>query len=94
MMSAEDCRSKANTYRRAAQRTPDPDASLGWLELSDAWLALADQIDQRASVDKPSRRPVELAGQRRNATLKVGDLLRERLALSGLARAENTKASG
>lgn len=86
MISAEDCRNKAIGYRRTAQLTADPDASLGWLELSDAWLALAEQIVELDSLERPQsvagpKRPVEMAERRRIATLKVADRLRERLAL-------------
>jgi hypothetical protein len=86
MISVEKCRSNALKYRQNAQLTADPDASLGWLELSDAWLALADEIVQRDSLERhqsavAARRPVETAQPHRIATLKIADLLRQRLAL-------------
>jgi len=85
-MNAEDYRRRARDCLRAAQLAPDPDVRLEWHDLSDEWLTLAVQCDERTSPELQqstgtTRRPAELAKPRRIATEKIGDLLRERLTL-------------
>jgi hypothetical protein len=79
-----DCRKKASEFLRAAQLSSDPDESLGWLQLSDAWLTLADQLDKRTSAkrnysDTIASRPEGLVERRKLAEVKVADALRGRL---------------
>lgn len=81
-----DCRRKASEFLRAAQLSSDPDESLGWLQLSDAWLTLAEQLERQASQKKrypaTSEQPfAELFEHRKAANVKVADILRSRLAL-------------
>lgn len=88
VIKALECRRKASEFLRAAQLSSDPDDSLGWLQLSDAWLTLAEQLDQRAASKKhystaAAQLPAGLAEQRTIANVKVEDVLRSRLALKG-----------
>lgn len=86
VIKALDCRRKASEFLRAAQLSSDPDESLGWLQLSDAWLTLAEQLDQRASSKKnysaaAARQPEGLTEKRTIANVGIGDVLRRHLAL-------------
>ncbi len=71
MINGDDCRRKSNEFLRAAICAAEPDESQSWLQLSDAWLMLAEQFDKR---------PV-LLEQGRIVTSQMGDNLRDRLGL-------------
>lgn len=97
-MNAEDCRRKAKECLRAAQSTSNIDSSLSWRHLSDVWLTLAEQMEQRPSPEihrsaAVTRRPVEVAEARRITAEKIGDFLRERLTLPNLTKADEPKTS-
>jgi len=64
--------------------TADPKTIANMRRASDAWTALAQQIEQvdfsRPHPPVPVRRPADLANTR--SSVKAGDVLRERLRLS------------
>jgi hypothetical protein len=104
VMNADECRKKATWCMRVARLTKNQDASLSWRRLSDAWLTLAENTDEkpmpeaRESVTageprpKPAEPPPQPAESPRIAAMKVADLLRGRLALDSGPRAEGPKA--
>jgi hypothetical protein len=89
MITSEECRRKAAQWLDNAQSASDPKTSASMRRASDAWTALAQQIE-RATFDRtltpaPVRRPADMAKPRNIHsidTVEVGDVLRERLRLS------------
>lgn len=88
MMTVEDCRRKAAQWLGKAQLASDPKTSASMRRASDAWTALAQQIERaafrRPQFPAPMRRPADLAKPRtiyHIDSVHVGDLLRERLHL-------------
>jgi hypothetical protein len=87
MMTVEDCRRKATEWLGKAQSASDPKTSASMRRASDAWTALAEQIEdaafRRPQSPAPVRRPADLAKARNTVDgAQVGDTLRERLHLS------------
>jgi len=84
MMTAEDCRRMAARWLSKTEGAADPKTIANMRRASDAWAALAQQIEQvdvsRPHPAVPVRRPADLASPRNS--VKVGDVLRERLRLS------------
>ncbi len=77
VFSAEECRERAGECLRVAQLTPDDlEANQGWLQLSEVWLRLADELD--GHLPRPAR---VWPKSDRVETVKVADVLRQRLAL-------------
>jgi hypothetical protein len=74
MMNAYECRKKAEECLRFAES--DPSGRDQWQHLSDMWSIIAEQ---RVDLEKSPTVPVE---SRRDATLGVADVLRERLELT------------
>lgn len=88
MITAEACHRKAAEWLGKAQGTSDPQTIAGVKRASDAWAALARQIEQaelrRPRAHDPLRRPADLAksfGSSRADSVEVADLLRNRLRL-------------
>ncbi len=89
MIAAEEYRRKAAQWLGEAQSASDPKTSASMRRASDAWTALAEQIEQatlrRPLTPAPVRRPADLAKPRNIYhidTMEVGDVLRGRLHLS------------
>ena len=87
MMTAEDCRRKAAQWLGKAQLESDPKTSASMRRASDAWTALAQQMEQGAFRQPqpltPVRRPADLAKPQNTIdSVQVGDVLRGRLHLS------------
>ena len=89
MLTAENCRGKAAEFLGAAEAATDPKASASLRRLSDAWNALALQIEKdpysRRHSPAAVRRPADLAEPRKTGntdTVNVADVLRGRLQLS------------
>jgi hypothetical protein len=89
MITAEDCHRKAAEWLGQARGTSDPETIAGIKRASDAWTALARQIEEaefrRPRARPPINRPVDLAKSLNPShadSVKVADLLRERLRLS------------
>jgi phosphohistidine phosphatase SixA len=87
MITGEDCRRKAAQWLDRAQAASDPKTSSSMRRASDAWIALAQQVERlslrlpRSSA--PAGRPARLVKSRSNIdSFHVGDMLRERLRLS------------
>ena len=88
MITAEDCHRKAAEWLGQARGTSNPETIAGIKRASDAWTALARQIEE-AEFRRPRARqpinPVDLAKSLNPShadSVKVADLLRERLRLS------------
>jgi len=89
MMTLEDSRRKAADWLGKAQSASDTKTSASMRRASDAWTALARQMEQ-AGISRPlSRirvlRPADLAKPRNIHHIDsadIGDVLRERLRLS------------
>jgi hypothetical protein len=87
MITGEDCRRKAAHWLERAQAASDPKTSSSMRRASDAWIALAQQVE-RLSLRlprsfAPAERPAHLVKSRTNIdSFFVGDMLRERLHLS------------
>jgi hypothetical protein len=91
MITVEECRRKAAQWLGEAQSASDPKTSASMRRASDAWTALAKQIELAtlsSSAESPAtvRRPADLAKPRNIYTVEVGDVLRGRLHLSDEAR--------
>ena len=89
MLTVEDCRRKAAQWLGNAQSASDPKTSASMRRVSDAWTALAQQIEhaayRRPQSSAPVRQPADLAKPRNTYhrdTAHVGDVLRGRLHLS------------
>lgn len=89
MITVEECRRKAAQWLGNAQSASDPTTSASMRRASDAWTALAQQIEhaayRRPQSPAPVRRPADLAKPRNLYpidSVHVGDVLRERLHLS------------
>jgi hypothetical protein len=89
MITAEDCHRKAAEWLGQARGTSDPETIAGIKRASDAWTALARQIEEaefrRPRARPPIKRPGDLAkslNPSHGDGVKVADLLRERLRLS------------
>ena len=74
MITGEDCRRKAAHWLERAQAASDPKTSSSMRRASDAWTALAQQVERRSL-----RLPRSFAPAERPPHL---DMLRERLHLS------------
>jgi hypothetical protein len=92
MMTVEDCRRKAAQWLGKAQLASDPKTSASMRRASEAWTALAQQIERaafrRPQFPAPMRRPADLAKPRNIYdvdTVQAGDVLRSRLHLSDKA---------
>jgi hypothetical protein len=86
MITVEDCRRKAAEGLDKAQVAADPKTIASMQRASDAWTALARQIEE-AALRRPQfrahlRRPVDLAKSYASENVQIGDVLRGRLRLS------------
>jgi len=87
MITAEDCRRKAAHWLERAQAASDPKTGSSMRRASDAWTALAQQVE-RPSLRLPQSiplagRPADLVRSPNNiGSLHVADILRERLRLT------------
>jgi hypothetical protein len=87
MITGEDCRRKAAHWLERAQAASDPKTSSSMRRASDAWTALAQQVE-RPSLRLPQSipragRPADLVRSRNNiGSLHVADILRDRLRLT------------
>lgn len=93
MITVEECRRKAAQWLGQAQSASDPKTSASMRRASDAWITLAQQIEQatfrRPLTPAPVRRLADVAKPRsiyHIDTMEVGDVLRGRLHLSDEAR--------
>ena len=92
MMTVEDCRRKSAQWLDQAQSASDPTTIASMRRAAEAWNRLSEQIEE-ANLRRPHSpgqmsRPGDLAGVRTaypRDTVEVGDVLRERLQLSGEA---------
>ena len=86
MITAEECRRKAAQWLGNARSASDPKTSANMRRASDAWTALAQQIEQKAPLTSDAvRQPADIAKPRNIYsidTVEVGDVLRGRLHLS------------
>ena len=85
MLSAEECRKKAENCLRLAKSAPNPEGRLQWQELSVSWGKVAEQrqaLPERPQSSTITIRPVDLSESRRNDAVGIADVLRERLALT------------
>src|SRR5271154_1003052 len=89
MITIEDCRRKAAEGLHKAQAANDPKTIANMQRASDAWTALARQIEEaalcRPQFGTSARRPADLAKPPHSHTsdsVQIGDVLRERLRLS------------
>jgi len=87
MMTAEDCRRRAAESLHAAEAATDPTTSANLRRLSDAWAALAGQIEEDPNTlrQRNAARKQSHQTEPRRAdtdTAQVADILRERLQLS------------
>jgi hypothetical protein len=83
MLTAEDCHRKASEHLQAAQEASDPNTSQSLRCLSDAWVALAGQIEKDAHTVRQRNADLKQAHQteprKANAdTEQIADILRER----------------
>ena len=89
MITVEDCRRKAAEGLNEAQAAADPKTIASMQRASDAWTALARQIEE-AALRRPqfraaAERPADLAKPPHSYnvdSVQIGDVLRERLSLS------------
>jgi len=82
MMNAQECRKKAEECLRSAESNPSGRDQ--WQHLSNMWSIVAGQradLERDRTVPGDSPRTV-LGESRRDATLGVADILRERLELT------------
>jgi hypothetical protein len=89
MITAEDCHRKAADWLGKAQATSDSEVIAGIKRASDAWTDLARHIEEaefrRPRARVPIKRPADLAeplSPSHPDSVKVADLLRERLFIS------------
>jgi hypothetical protein len=86
MITVEDCRRKAAEGLDKAQTAADPKTIASMQRASDAWAALARQIEEaalrRPQFRTPPRRPVDLAKNYASDSVQIADVLRGRLHLA------------
>jgi hypothetical protein len=89
VLTVEDCRKKAAKWLEAAQSASDPKTRLGLSRVADLWAKLAAEIAEHplSRLPPPSpTRPLAKVLNRRDpnaqSSMRIGDVLRERLNLT------------
>jgi hypothetical protein len=92
MLTAEDCRRKAEEWRSGASAVFDSNTGARMHHVANLWTVLAEQIERTPSSKQPApqtKRPMDAVNGHRAASIQIGDVLRERLRIGNDSSDEN-----
>jgi hypothetical protein len=87
MLTAEDCRRKAQEWKNAAPEVSNSDTNARMHHVAELWTRLAEQIERTDSLKRPDseiKRPIDAVTDQRATSIQIGDVLRGRLRIGSV----------